>query len=255
MKATQIAKAWTVELATEWAIRNYLAVKMILASQLLLNVASYSQRKNIILTHPYLLYYMLLNTCRAFLFSDITIDWRDGGVRTASHNWIRNTTVNSLRRLSSDHADNADTLIVKAKKQRELFSYSFPASGQRFVPGGLLQIDDVYHVAGLLCELAELNSEVLETAWKTHSGEVFEVEWGQMSDFCRYDAGIQMTDGDDHYRLGYLKKYSGPACLVSIATAGMIDDFLGAWCAPDNDAEGDSFDPDSGDAPSLFVFE
>jgi hypothetical protein len=103
--------------------------------------------------------------------------------------------------------------------------------------------------------LAELNSEVLETAWKTHSGEVFEVEWGQMSDFCRYDAGIQMTDGDDHYRLGYLKKYSGPACLVSIATAGMIDDFLGAWCAPDNDAEGDSFDPDSGDAPSLFVFE
>jgi hypothetical protein len=254
-KAAQIAKHWTQQLANEWAIRNYLAVKMILASQLLLNVASYSQRKNIVLTHPYLLYYTLLNTCRAFLSSDITIDWRDGNLHTAGHDWIRKTTANGLQRLSPGHAQNANALIYKARKQRELFSYSFPASGPIYVPGGLLRIDDVYPVAGLLCELAEVNSESLEAAWRKHSGQVLKVEWLQLSDFCGYDAGVQMIDGDDHYRLGYLTKYSGPVCLVSIGTAGMIEDFFAAWCASDDETEPDSFDPDSGGAPALFDFQ
>ena len=254
-KARQIVKAWTQSLATEWAIRNYLAVKMILASQLLLNVADYSRRRNVVLTQPYLLYYTLLNTCRAFLFSDITLDWRDGNLRTASHDSIRKTTANALRRLSPRQADDANALILKAKKQRELFSYSFPASGPMAVPGGLLQVEDVYRVAGLLCELAETNSECLEAAWKKHSGKVFKVEWLQVSDLCGYDAGVWMIDGDDHHRLGYLTKYSGPACLVSIATVGMIEDFFGAWCAPDDEAEEGCFDPDSTDAPALFAFQ
>jgi hypothetical protein len=35
-KAVEIAKAWSDQHATEWAMRNYLAVKMLLASHLLL---------------------------------------------------------------------------------------------------------------------------------------------------------------------------------------------------------------------------
>lgn len=252
-KAVQIAKAWTPNLATEWAMRNYLAVKMILASQLLLNVASYSRRKNIVFTQPYLLYYSLFNACRAFLFSDIKLDWRDGDLRRASHEVIRKTSVNALRSLSQKHADEADALILKAKKQRELFSCGFPATGPASVPGGLLQISDTGRVGGLFCELAEVNSECMEAAWKKHSGVEFKVDWLQMCDLCVYDAGTPMSDDDDHSRLSYLMKYSGPACLASVATPGMIDDFFGAWC-PDDNAEPDCFDPDSGEFP-LFAFE
>jgi hypothetical protein len=255
VKAVQLAKAWTAELATEWAMRNYLAVKMILASQLLLNVASYSQRKNVVLTQPYLLYYSLLNTCRAYLFSDITLDWRDGQLRTASHKAIRNSTINGLRRLAQTISDEANTTILKAKKQRELFSYSFPAEGLRSVPGGLLSIDDACRIGGLLCELAEANSECMESAWKKHSGVDFKIDWSEISNLCVYDAGEQMIDNDDYFRLSYLQNYVGPACLVSIARPGMIDDFFGAWCPPDDDMNEDCFDPDAGEAPRLFAFE
>jgi hypothetical protein len=255
--AAKIANAWNEELATEWAMRNYLATKMILASQLLLNVAAYSERKNIVLTHPYLLYYSLLNARRAFLFSDLMLDWRGGKLRTSSHESIRKNTANALRRLSPVAAVEADAMILKAKKQRELLSYSFPASGPQAIPGSLLRIDDTYDVLRLVCELAEVNSECLEAAWKKHSRREFQIDWLQLSDLGTYDAGVGVADHDDHYRLSYLaRKYPGPACLVSIATVGMIEDVLGAWCATDDEdsSESDGFDPDAGEAPSIFDF-
>jgi len=253
--AAEMAKAWSDQHATEWAMRNYLAVKMLLASQLLLNVASYSARKNIVLTQPYLLYYALLNTCRAFLFTDLMLSWNGGKIRFSTHDIIRKNAVNALKRLSPSSATEADALILEAKKQRELFSYSFPASGPSVIPEGRLQIGSVYPVIRLLSDLAEFNSECLEAAWIKHSGKKCQIDTIQLTELLMYESGDGIADQDDHYRLDYLaRKYSGPACLVSIATQGMTEDVFGAWCASDNQIDPDAFDPDSDESFSIFDF-
>jgi len=253
--AAVIAKAWSDQHATEWAMRNYLAVKMLLASQLLLNVASYSERKNILLTQPYLLYYTLLNTCRAFLFTDLMLSWNGGKIRLSTHDIIRKNAINALKRLSPSAATEADALILEAKKQRELFSYSFPASGPMAIPEGRLQIGRVYPVLRLLSDLAELNSECLEVAWQRHSGKTCQIDKVQLYELMKYDSGNGIVDDDDKYRLNYLaRKYSGPACLVSIATEGMTEDVFGAWCPSNENIDPDAFDPDSDESFSIFDF-
>ncbi len=252
-KAASLAKSWSQDLSTEWISRSFLAVKMILAAQLLLNAAYYAARKNLFVTQPYLIYYALLNSCRAVLFTDLHTDWRQGSLRTISHDKIRTMTVSSLRRLSRTKAEEIDSFILRAKKHRELLSYSFPATGLREIRKDV-DMDKAADVAALLCEIAEANSECLESAWRKHSNVHFDVAWESLVDICLYDGEPAFTDDNDLHHASFLKrKVVGPACLCMIMTFGAIDDFQIAWCAnSDFNSENDDFDPDHFEAPPIF---
>src|SRR3546814_8833996 len=52
----------------EWFIRSYLALKLVLSSTLLANTAIYARDQNLQAVRPYLSYYLMLNSCRAFIF-------------------------------------------------------------------------------------------------------------------------------------------------------------------------------------------
>lgn len=53
-------KPWSKEANTEWVVRMYLAVKMILSSNVMLTSLEYAMNKNLKFVAPYLLYYSLL---------------------------------------------------------------------------------------------------------------------------------------------------------------------------------------------------
>ena len=101
-----------------------------------------------------------------------------------------------------------------------------------------------------------MNSECLEAAWNRHPRKDYHIDWGQLCEVGLYDVGVGIGDDDDHYRLSYLAKtYRGPASLVSIATEGMIEDVFGAWWQDNDEEDSDVFNPDRGEAPSVFDFQ
>ena len=253
--AATIAKEWSVDLSTEWTVRNYLAVKMIMAAQLQLNAAHYASRKNLLIVQPYLMYYSLLCCCRAVLFTDLFTEWRHGDLRTLPHDTVRKCTENALRWLSCAKAKEFEEVLIRAKHHRELLSYSFPATGVREFKAAI-NLDEIGKVAALLCEVAELNSECLEAAWNRHSGIRHEPKWDELTTLCTYEGSPGFSDDHDAYRAGYMmRKHSGPVALAGIATAGMIEDFFGAWCEEDESpVSEDRFNPDWHEGPSLFSF-
>lgn len=60
---------WNSDKNSEWILREYLSIKMILSSSILLSSAEFSIKKNLRVVEPYLIYYSLLNCSRAVLFT------------------------------------------------------------------------------------------------------------------------------------------------------------------------------------------
>lgn len=254
-KADQITKAWSKELSTEWMMRNYQAMKVIFGAQLMLDVATYSEAKNIRLTVPYLVYYSIFNSCRALMLTDPFNDWNDHKLAEVSHIKVCNYAVAAVKRLDPQKGEQLNEFFNGAKAHRELLSYKFPAQGLRQA-GATFSIEAVGDWCSLVCELAEMNSECLYASWEKVSGVHFSPDSEKMAKLVWYDGETtDFADDDDARRLAYLiRKYEGPPYLVSIATAGMVEDIYGAWCEEESEHTVGNFNPDHHDGPRIFRY-
>lgn len=231
---------------TEWFIRSYLALKYVLASTVLANSAEYAEQQNLQVTLPYLRYYTLLNCSRSFLLTLPCLDWRGETTIEMTHSNILNLTGDKLKRLDRRHEIAIKPRLLAAKDQRELFSYRFPSTGLGIFGDDVVTVDEVVGIARLLTELAQVNLACLESLMQKHHPDrrfgLLDVDdmWHTM----RYDgATASLIDDEDYTRVAYfVRKYSSPASLAALATAGLVEDFFGAWSA-DDDAEG-AFNPD-----------
>ena len=239
----EIANRFDDELHTEWAVRNYLALKMVLAATLLAASAEYAEEHNLGIAAPYLNYYTLINAARAFLFTLPCTTWKGTTSLGMTHRNIINTASDKLRRLSQNLSDKAKPLLRQAQMQRELFSYRFPASGFSIIGKPPVATSEAIDWAQIFAELAQANSACLEGASLKRNLGPFELldssnTWLAMT----YDDDLALVDMEDWYRIGYIaRKQKTPTTLVELATEGLLDDFFGSWCSETRGG----FDPDS----------
>ncbi|MCP1229208.1 hypothetical protein [Acetobacter fabarum] len=241
--AAPIAANFNDERNAEWFIRSYLALKLILASTLLANTALYARDHNLQAVRPYLSYYLMLNCCRAFIFTLPCVPWKGLTTIEATHSKILNIASDKLKRLSANEERRCGSILRIAQEQRNLFSYRFPATGLSLFGASLVDLDVAIDIARLFTELAQLNLACLEGEIRKKTSDAFSIpEADDMWHTLRYKTAAQdFIDDDDYYRVGYFhRKYTGPVALVGMATEGLVEDFFGAWSG-DNQM---GFDPD-----------
>lgn len=254
-KAATLTKNWSKDLLVEWTLRNYLSLKMILASTLLLNSVAYAIDRNLRIVEPYLYYYSLLNTSRALLFSDPTINWMSGKTINEPHAKIITKVFESTRVISLSVAERILDVLDETKGYRELFSYRFPANGLEDVKiqGQLiLEYKTVLKYSRLLTEIAQFNSEILDLSGEKNIKDGYNMSKADLEKGFVYTGYVSSHDGqepdsvfdsEDFYRLGYFvrKKVYSPWNIYTCAREGLVEDFFGAWSSEhEND---DDFDP------------
>lgn len=84
-KFAPITKIFNDDLNTQWLVRHYLAVKYISAASITLGTAIYGEKKNVLATLPYCVYYSILYCCRAFLFTVPDFEWKGIGSIEKTH--------------------------------------------------------------------------------------------------------------------------------------------------------------------------
>ncbi|WP_395495696.1 hypothetical protein [Acetobacter sp. KSO5] len=241
--AAPIATGFNDERNAEWFIRSYLALKLILASTLLANTALYARDHNLQAVRPYLSYYLMLNCCRAFIFTLPCVPWKGQATIEATHSNILNIASDKLKRLSANEERRCGSILRIAQGQRNLFSYRFPATGLSLFGASLVDLDVAIDIARLFTELAQLNLACLEGEISKKTSDAFSIpKVDDMWHTLRYKTAAQdFIDDDDYHRVGYFhSKYTGPVALVGMATEGLVEDFFGAWSS-DNQV---GFDPD-----------
>jgi hypothetical protein len=147
---------------TEWFIRSYLALKLVLGATVLANSAEYAEVRNLQVTLPYLSYYTMLNCSRSFLLTLPCVSWRGDKTIEMTHNNILTVTSDTMKRLGQRHAEVLELKLWTAKEQRELFSYRFPASGLAISGDNLIYPSEAAAIGRLLTELAQINLSCLE---------------------------------------------------------------------------------------------
>ena len=251
-KFNKITKEWTYELNHEWVIRNYISVKLILSSTLMLNSLDYSIDKNIRIVEPYLIYYCLLNVSRSFLLTLPTELWRDGNLIVSPHSRVINVLTDALIHFSKSVGNTVAELLYKAKDYRELFSYRFPSSGiDSLATDERVTIQECEYYSRLICEIAQLHSEILQVCLSTNVTQKYQLDIHILNDIINKKVYMnKVFDPEDSYRLGYIaRKVGEPINLYWMITEGLVEDFYGAWY-PKNDEVSDSmdelglFDPD-----------
>lgn len=236
----EIAKSFNIKSNTQWIIRTYLASKMILASSVLLTSAQYAKHKNLRIVEPYLLYYPLLSCARSVIFTNPYIEWNDN-LPSMTHSKTINIIGDIVAKYDKEKGEEIKNFIDLARAYREIFSYKFPANG---LTEHLVKFDQVVAICRLLCELAQLQSAILESSITKHVTQKCEIDETEVKRTYLYgDKNFQFIDAEDGYRLGYIqRKVSRPYSIINTMTEGMVEDFFGAWC---NDVDdGDVYNPD-----------
>lgn len=243
-----VAKCFDDDLNTEWLLRSYLALKLILHATIMGTSAQYSEDKNVQVSVPYLGYYMLHSACRAFLLTCPDMNWTGTSSAQFSHKRAIEDAVNILKRLSPKVSEDVAKLLHAAKAQRELFSYDFPMSGMRTAGTRLISLEDAVSLAGFFAEMAHLNTACLEGAVIKHQPSrafalVEDRAWDLM-DHELHDGDIHFDDEDWAWLGTLYRSHSAPLALTALVTEGMTEDFFGIWTARDDDRE-DAYDPDN----------
>jgi hypothetical protein len=218
----------------EWFFRTYAAVKLVLSATVMLSSAKYAAAKGLRIVEPYLLYYGLFNTSRALVLMVPEEKWQDGKLlEESTHEKIRNATVDQVRYLSKDVADEYRDLVQRAIVARELFSYRFPAEGLKGeVAQTLPKYDHAVSICMYIAEVAELYSECLEAAFSKLGRPMGEFSETTLRHVFEYEhkLGELLHDWDDYYRLGRaLIKRGRPVSLYMTQTEGLVEDFFASW--------------------------
>lgn len=242
--ASKIVKDYDESKNTLWILRHYLAVKMILASTVLLTSSEYSRRKNIRISEPYMLYYSLLNCSRAVVFTNpnipISVD-----LFTMTHKKTINMIGDILSHYNRQTSDKIKSYIELARIYREIFSYRYPANGMKDFP--TLELDKVIDVCSLLCEVAQIQSAVIEHKISKINTGSFKLHIEDMNHAFMYGEGnLQVFDDEDFNRIKYIeRKVHYPLSIYNTMTEGLVEDFFGAWCSSEEEQEiEDCYNPD-----------
>lgn len=242
---SKVIKEWDSTKNSEWVVRNYLAVKMIMSSTIMLTSLSYGKSKNIRVTEPYLIYYSLLNVCRAVLFTSPTVEWKEGAVMEATHSKILNIVGDAINQFNKDAGDNIKETLERARDYRELFSYKFPANG---IGDFSVSYDESISICRFLSEIAQLQSEILEN--KNFKKTEIETKLNRTvleKAFLYQGEKYNFLDKEDWYRLDFIsRKQPFPVNLYFTLTEGMVEDFFGAWCDYEDEEKDDieKYNPD-----------
>ncbi|KLU63340.1 hypothetical protein CEB3_c02640 [Peptococcaceae bacterium CEB3] len=240
-------KSWSNETNTEWVLRTYLAVKMVFSSSVMLTSLEYAMEKNLRIVEPYLLYYSILNTCRALILTAPDEKWDDGKLFSSSHNKIINLTVDYIVKINKDIGHEIKVLLERSKVYRELFSYKFPASGIRRLDATfVVEFEKAVSMARLFCELAQFNSEIFQASHNRNVDKKCDLDDRILPTGYEYHGeGRSFVDDEDFYRIGYIyRKRPYPTNLLWTMTEGMVEDFFGAWCSELEENNDDIYDPD-----------
>ena len=244
---SSLTKNWNEEQHSEWTARMFLSAKMIYSATLLLNTLDYSIQKNIRVTEPYLLYYSILNCCRALNFVLPTQMWKNGEIMIDTHQKIINKAADSVCRLNKDIGTNTKKLLELTRDYRELFSYKYPANGlKRDKIFSQVNIETISERCNLLCEIAQFTSECFQSSFeKNCSDKTFNLDVNILEICFSYQGDTYLlTDDEDAYRISYImRKVKRPYNVYYTMTEGMTDDFFGSWVKDDDDDD-DAFNPD-----------
>lgn len=240
-------KAWSDQLNSEWTTRLYLAVKMILSSSVLLSSLEYAIKKNLRIVEPYLIYYSLLNVCRALIFTLPYKGWDNGKMIRLKHSEIIKIVSDAVSKTNKEVGDYIEKLLTRSKHYRELFSYKFPANGIIGLDKNIVvDIEKAIQFCSLLSEIAQFNSEILQQSFDKNVKKEYEFVDDILSKGFEHDLeeGYSIIDDEDYHRIGYiLRKVKRPYNIQWMMTEGMVEDFFGAWCS-EEDGKDEVFDPD-----------
>lgn len=243
-KCSVITKNWDSVLNSQWVVRDYLAVKMILSSSVLLTSVQYANEKNLRIVEPYLIYYSLLNCSRAVIYTTPDVQWNNGEVFTMTHKKTINIIGDIISRFCTTKGKEIKGYIDWAREYREIFSYKFPANG---LTEHHLSLDDTIEICALLCEVAQFQSKIMENSVTRNVKSDYQLDPNIVSIGYRYgEKNFKFIDREDGYRLDYIiRKQKRPYSLHLTMTEGMIEDFFGAWYPEDDSNLNEVYNPDS----------
>jgi hypothetical protein len=241
-----VAKSFDDTKNTEWALRSYLALKLILHATIMATSARYANDRNLQVALPYLSYYTLFSACRAFLLTCPDVSWTGANTARFSHSQARTLATDLLRRLDAKVSKDASDRLLAARRQRELSSYSFPMSGPRSDETAFISTEDAIAWAGIFAELAHLNSACLEGAVAKHCvGRSFGLNDNEAWDLMEHplEGGeVHFDEGDWAWLSRLFRDHTAPVALTALVTEGLTEDFFEAWSDHD-DTEG-AYNPD-----------
>ncbi|MED5612710.1 hypothetical protein [Janthinobacterium sp. P210005] len=238
---SKITKSWSKESNSEWLCRIYLSAKMVMTATLQINSIEYAEERNIRITSPYLTYYSLLALLRGIVYTLPEVMWDDGKLVEISHHKAINLAFDHIAAFNKILAQDLKTTTLTSKAYRELISYRSPTSGDSIIES----IGNLKSIATLLAEVAQFNSEILESSIiKNAENSSFEFLHKYIDDLSSVTVeGIEFFDREDAYRLDYLRrKYPLAPNLLHIMTEGHTEDFFGAWLSKGRIE--DTFNPD-----------
>lgn len=241
----KLIERWDTELNSEWVLRHYLAVKMILAASIMFTSLDYANKKNLRIVEPYLLYYSLLTCCRAVVFTLPEAAWNNGELMTMNHSKIINLTASNIGILNISKANQIKENLIATLNYRELFSYKFPANGLHSIYSSTINFEMAVKLATLISEVAQFNSQQLQYCiCNQYDLEALELDINILKRAFEYEGPYCVfTDREDWYRLNYIiRKRKFPLNLHWTMTEGLVEDFFGAWC-PEEAGE-DLYNPD-----------
>ncbi|WP_417488938.1 hypothetical protein [Maricaulis sp.] len=250
-----IVKEWSPKLHTQWLLRQYLALKLVMAASIQIGSADHAYEQNIQMAVPYLSYYAMFNAMRANLLTSPRTQW---GKKTLAmgHDRAREDYAKELTFLLSEKEVAAQSkLAVEAKHGRELMSYRFPASGAPGPGGFYVYRDAAEKFSRFAAELALFNSFCLYGAVERRFGDM-----GQPNDFKadldwlsegwehrlkgqRGEQDAIYPDDQDLYQLARLaQRVTKPVPFPWLVGEGGIEDFFGSFVSHVDDE--DAFNPD-----------
>jgi hypothetical protein len=241
----KIECSWCDDDNSEWICRNYFAAKLIMSATLNINAMNYSKQRNLRMITPYLKYYALLSLMRALILTIPEKKWEGGDLLQISHKQAITLTIDYIGLFDKEYAREVDMLARSLKSSRELISYYAPTSGDI----NLYESDNYIEVCRILCEFAQLNSEILENSIrKKRANERFMFNYHDMLavTYKVFDDNNYHDDEEDAYRLSrFIHKHHFPVSLQRMMSEGHVEDFFGAWCNKNElDEENINFNPD-----------
>ncbi|HDS1138439.1 TPA: hypothetical protein QDZ75_002479 [Stenotrophomonas maltophilia] len=236
-----LTKNWNSDLNSEWVVRHFFAVKMVLGSSVMAQSLRYAEANNLRPVVSYLSYYTVMHALRAILFTSPQARWNDGEILQTTHTKTINVACDAIAHLNKDLANQVKASTLHLKAFRELISYRAPSSGDNFEKPDF----DVYAYCRLFLEIAQMQSELLEASIQKNVTEAFELD----QNFTQhvYDVemdGVSFFDREDWHRIGYLaRKHPAPLNILHMMSDGHVEDFFGSWCGEDDDPA--AFNPDN----------
>lgn len=235
-----ITKRWSSELNSEWVVRNFFAVKMVLAASVMAQSLKYAEENNLRPVVSYLSYYTVMHSLRAILLTNPQVKWNGGEILQTTHTKTINIACDVLAHFNKDLSIKVKSSTIHLKAFRELISYRAPSSGDNFEKPDF----DVNKYCRLFLEVAQLQSELLEASIEKHAHASYELDQNFTQRVYAVEIeGIHFHDKEDWYRIGYLaRKHPAPTNVLHMMSEGHVEDFFGSWC--NEEETPNAFNPD-----------